>query len=50
MYTLAFDSVIKQANPGSVMCSFNKINGAYSCENPNTLRTLLNGSWGSPDL
>jgi beta-glucosidase len=43
VYTLAFESVIKQANAGSVMCSFNKINGEYSCDNAITLRNLLKG-------
>ena len=46
VYTLAFDSIIKQANPGSVMCSFNKINGEYSCENAATLRRLLKQQLG----
>ncbi len=46
VYTLAFDSIIKQAKPGSVMCSFNKINGVYSCENPNTLLGLLDQQLG----
>lgn len=43
VYTLAFESVIKSANVGSVMCSFNQINGEYSCDNANTLRTILKG-------
>jgi beta-glucosidase len=43
VYTLAFEAVIRTANPGSVMCSFNKINGVYSCENAQTLRTVLKG-------
>mmetsp|Transcript_62410 Transcript_62410/g.185932 ORF Transcript_62410/g.185932 Transcript_62410/m.185932 type:complete len:718 (+) Transcript_62410:45-2198(+) len=29
-----------EAGVGSVMCSYNKINGAWSCENPETLREL----------
>lgn len=43
VYTLAFESVIQRSHPGSVMCSFNKINGAYSCDNPFTLRNVLKG-------
>ena len=46
VYTLAFEAVVKQANVGSVMCSFNKINGAYSCENALTLRNVLKGRIG----
>jgi beta-glucosidase len=46
VYTLAFEAVVKQANVGSVMCSFNKINGDYSCENAFTLRNVLKGKIG----
>lgn len=34
------------ANVASVMCSYNKINGTYACENPYTLNTLLKGEMG----
>src|SRR6478672_12437692 len=30
---LAFHIAINIANPGAVMCSYNRINGAYACEN-----------------
>jgi beta-glucosidase len=43
VYTLAFESAVKRAGLGSVMCSFNKINGEYSCQNAETLRTVLKG-------
>ena len=43
VYTLAFEAVIARAGLGAVMCSFNKINGEYSCENAMTLRTVLKG-------
>jgi beta-glucosidase len=46
VYTLAFESAVKRAGLGSVMCSFNKINGAYSCQNAVTLRTVLKGRIG----
>ncbi|MDX6223336.1 MAG: beta-glucosidase, partial [Frankiales bacterium] len=46
VYTLAFEAVVKQADVGSVMCSFNKINGEYSCENAFTLRNVLKGKIG----
>jgi beta-glucosidase len=32
MYYPPFESVI-QAGVGAMMCSYNKINGTYSCEN-----------------
>jgi beta-glucosidase len=43
VYTLAFQTVISQAHLGAVMCSYNKINGEYSCDNAVTLRNLLKG-------
>lgn len=30
-----------EADVGSYMCSYNKINGAWSCENNSTLNTML---------
>jgi beta-glucosidase len=32
-----------EAGVGAVMCSYNRINGAYACENPNTLGDLKAG-------
>jgi beta-glucosidase len=43
VYALAFEAVIAQAHLGAVMCSFNKINGEYSCQNALTDRELLKG-------
>ncbi|KAI0374349.1 beta-glucosidase [Pilatotrama ljubarskyi] len=35
-----------QANVASVMCSYNQINGTYSCENDKTLNGILKGEFG----
>jgi beta-glucosidase len=43
VYALAFEAVIARARLGAVMCSFNKINGEYSCQKAMTLRTVLKG-------
>jgi len=43
---LAFHIAIKIANPGAVMCSYNRINGKYACENPYILRDTLKRDWG----
>jgi beta-glucosidase len=43
VYALAFESVIARAGLGAVMCSYNKINGEYSCDNAETDRHLLKG-------
>ena len=46
VYALAYEMVVKRAGLGAVMCSFNKINGEYSCQNAFTLRTVLKGQIG----
>jgi beta-glucosidase len=43
---LAFHIAIAAANPGAVMCSYNRINGAFGCENPYTLHDVLKQGWG----
>jgi beta-glucosidase len=40
IYAEPFADVVK-AGVATIMCSYNRINGAYSCGNPDTLRTLL---------
>src|SRR5271154_2309243 len=43
---LAFHIAISIANPGAVMCSYNRINGDFGCENSYTLRDVLENEWG----
>ncbi|HVZ17532.1 MAG TPA: glycoside hydrolase family 3 C-terminal domain-containing protein [Terriglobales bacterium] len=43
---LAFHIAISIANPGAVMCSYNRINGDFGCENSYTLRDVLKKEWG----
>ena len=43
---LAFQIAIERGNPGSVMCSYNRVNGAYGCENDHLLNKVLKGDWG----
>jgi beta-glucosidase len=42
---LAFHIGIKVANPGAVMCSYNRVNGDYACENAYTLHDVLKKDW-----
>jgi beta-glucosidase len=42
---LAFHIALSIANPGAVMCSYNRINGDYACENSYTLRDVLKKAW-----
>jgi beta-glucosidase len=43
---LAFEMAIGIAQPGAVMCAYNRINGVYSCENPWLLDEVLKHDWG----
>jgi beta-glucosidase len=43
---LAFHIGIQIANPGAVMCSYNRINGDYACENTYILHNVLKKDWG----
>jgi beta-glucosidase len=43
---LAFHIAISIANPAAVMCSYNRINGDFGCENSYTLRDVLKNDWG----
>ena len=50
MYLRAFEHVIRNANPWTVMCSYNRINGTYASENEWLLTTLLREKWGYQGL
>jgi len=43
---LAFEIAVKEAKPGAVMCSYNRINSVFACENDYTLNEVLKKAWG----
>ncbi|MBW8844968.1 MAG: glycoside hydrolase family 3 C-terminal domain-containing protein [Burkholderiales bacterium] len=43
---LAFELAIEKSSPGSVMCSYNRVNDVYACENAWLLNSTLKGDWG----
>ncbi len=45
IYAQPFADAVK-AGVASIMCSYNSVNGVYSCGNPNTLKTLLRDEIG----
>src|SRR3954467_11159769 len=46
LYAAPYETAIRDGHAGSVMCSYNRINGAYACENANTLNRILKGQLG----
>ncbi|MGN1095116.1 MAG: glycoside hydrolase family 3 C-terminal domain-containing protein, partial [Eubacteriales bacterium] len=46
IYLKAFEIAIKEGNPHTVMCAYNKINGEYCCENEWLLTDILRKEWG----
>ena len=50
IYLKSFELAIKQAQPWTVMCSYNKINGIHSSSNPWLLNQVLRESWGFKGL
>src|SRR5215472_10075778 len=45
---LAFEIAARDSNVQSVMCSYNLVNGVYSCENAHLLTDILKGDWAFP--
>jgi len=43
---LALQIAKEDGNPGSVMCSYNRVNGVYACENNYLLNEVLKQDWG----
>ena len=46
IYLAGFEHAVKKAQPHSIMCSYNKINGAFSSANKKLLTEILRDDWG----
>ena len=46
IYLKAFEMIIKESNPHTVMCAYNKANGEYCSENGWLLTDVLRKEWG----
>src|SRR5947209_13988582 len=45
IYEPAFRMTIQQGGAGAVMCSYNRINGTYGCDNAEELTDVLRDAW-----
>ncbi|MBN2878827.1 MAG: glycoside hydrolase family 3 C-terminal domain-containing protein [Clostridia bacterium] len=50
IYLAGFEKCVKQANPWTLMCSYNKVDGEYLSENKRLLTDVLRGEWGYDGL
>jgi len=46
VYMPQFEAAVKQGHVGTIMCSYNRVNGVYACENHHTLQQVLERQWG----
>lgn len=46
VYFPQFEAAVKQGHAATVMCSYNRINGTYACENSWLLQQTLEKQWG----
>ena len=45
---LAFQIGVRDGNPAGVMCSYNRVNGDYACDNKYLLTDVLKNAWKFP--
>ncbi|HAA58960.1 MAG TPA: glycosyl hydrolase, partial [Myxococcales bacterium] len=50
IYLAGFERAVRQAQPWTVMCAYNKVNGTYCAEHTELMLDILKNTWGHEGL
>jgi beta-glucosidase len=50
IYLAGYEIAVKEAQPWTVMCAYNKINGTYASDHKRLMRAILKEEWGHEGL
>jgi len=50
IYLAGYEIAVKEAQPWTVMCAYNKVNGTYCAEHRYLMNDILKGEWGHQGL